>query len=113
MAKKNIEILQGETLAFGFEYDGTTQDLDAAYFSIKQDLDSSTFVVQKTLDDGITKVDTTDTGVEYSVRIAPEDTESLDAGTYYYDFFIELNSDRFLLLNGSFIISRSVTYGGV
>ena len=112
MANKNLEIVQGQTLAFGFEYEGTTQDLDGAYFTIKQDLDSSTALVQKTIGDGISKVATTSTGVQYRVRIAPEDTIGLEAGTYYYDFFIELNSDKFPILRGSIKLLRNVTYGG-
>ena len=39
MAKQNIELVRGDTLAFGFKYTGTNQELDTCYFTIKADYD--------------------------------------------------------------------------
>ena len=109
MTSKNIDMVRGDTLAFAFEYDGTTQDLDSAYFTCKQDLDNTEPLFQKSLSDGISKVATTETGVQYRVRVDPDDTINLSPGIYYYDLQIELNSDIYTILRGSLKIYADVT----
>lgn len=101
----NINVVKGDTLSFGIEIEGLTQDLDTAYFSCKRTLDADEFVFQKSLGDGITK----DSDGKYLVRIAPEDTAELDTGEYYYDVQIGLNGDIFTVLRGIFDILYDVT----
>ncbi len=103
MNDTNITMVRGDTLSFGFEYDGTEQDLDAASFFIK--VSDTRVPVQRTLGDGIEKYDTG----KYIIRVAPDDTRRIIPGTYKYDFQVELNGDVFTLLQGSFIIEDDET----
>lgn len=108
MAKQNIELVRGDTLAFGFKYTGTNQELDTCYFTIKADYDGNT-LVQKDLDDGIEIDTSTENSVSYKVRVAPEDTHDLDVGTYYYDLQIGMNDDIFTILRGSLKLVADIT----
>lgn len=103
--EKVINMIKGDTLAFGMEFTGLDQDLDSAYFTAKQSYDTTEVVFQKSLGDGIEKVST---GV-YSVRLAPEDTAEVDAGKYYYDLQIGVNGDVFTLLYGIINLYPDVT----
>ena len=108
MAKQNIEMVRGDTLAFGFKYTGTDQELDTCYFTIKADYNGET-LVQKDLTDGIEVDATTSNSVSYKVRIAPEDTHDLDVGLYYYDLQIGMNNDIFTILRGSLKLVADIT----
>lgn len=103
--EKNIEMIRGDTFAFGVEFEGLEQDLDEAYFTIKKELSDSTSLVQKELDDGISKV----SDGNYRVRVAPEDTASLNPGYYHYDFEIQVNSDTYTLFYGILKLIQGVT----
>lgn len=105
MADKNITMTRGDTLSFGLEIEGLEQDLDTAYFTCKSSFSATSNVFQKSLGDGISKVATG----QYRCRVAPEDTEGLVAGTYYYDFEIGVNDDIFTLMKGALIIEPDVT----
>lgn len=107
----NMKIIRGDTLSFAIEYsfdDETTQDLETCYFSCKRNADDEEYVFQKSLSDGISKV----SDGQYRVRVAPEDTEELEAGNYLYDLEIGLNGDKFTLLKGILRIETDVTRGG-
>lgn len=112
MEDMNISMVRGDTLAFGIElYEegendelvAFTQDLDSAYFTCTKTFDDNVF--QKSLEDGITKLE----DGQYVVRIAPEDTENLEPGKYFYDFEVGVNSDKFTILKGVLEIERDVT----
>lgn len=105
MAEKNISMVRGDTLMFGLEFDDLEQDLDSAYFTVRKSYQGKV-IFQKSLGDGITK---TETG-KYSVRIAPEDTASLDAGKYYYDLPVGVADDVYTILIGVLTIEQDVTY---
>ena len=100
-----LNMVRGDTLAFGIEIEGMEQDLDSAYFSIKSSLSSNDYIVQKSLNDGISKISTE----LYTVRLAPSDTQNLEAGQYYYDLQIGVNSDIFTVLRGVINIEADVT----
>lgn len=106
MADTNLTMVRGDTLSFGIEYDGTTQDLDTAYFTCRNSESSENVIFQKSIGNGIEKVDT---GV-YIVRVAPSDTKYIEPGTYYYDFQISINGDVFTLLIGALIIEQDATF---
>lgn len=108
MKDTNLESLRGDTLAFGVEIEGLTTDLATAYFSCKSDPTDTTYIFQKSLTDGITKVSTG----TYRVRVAPEDTKNLDAGTYYYDLQIGVSSDIYTIMIGKLKLVQDVTNGG-
>lgn len=104
-ADQNINMVRGDTFAFALEYEGTDQDLETAFLTARKSYDGDV-IFQKSLGHGIEKVET---GI-YSIRIAPEDTKNIEAGHYYYDFEIGLNSDVFTLAKGDLLIEHDTTY---
>lgn len=108
----NLKMVRGDTFSFGFEYsfdDETSQDLETCYLSCKKNEDDEEYVFQKSLSDGISKVNSG----QYRIRIAPEDTEDVEVGNYFYDLEIGLNGDKFTLLKGILKIDADVTRGGI
>jgi hypothetical protein len=104
MAHENIEMIRGDTLAFGFELDGVTS-VDGVYFSVKKTKHDDEYILQKTLNNGIELVESG----KYSVRVAPSDTHDLDVGIYYYDLQIGVNGDIFTMLYGTLEIEADIT----
>ena len=109
MTDTNIEIVRGDTFAFGIELTDDsnqpiTDNLSSAYFTCRQSAESILF--QKSLGDGISKV----SDGKYRVRVAPADTANVVAGRYSYDFQIGLNSDIFTILKGVLDIQQDQTY---
>lgn len=102
--EKNISMIRGNTVAFGMEFLDLDQDLDSAYFTVKPSYDGE-IVFQKELGDGIEKVETG----KYRLRIAPEDTEEVTPGMYFYDLVIGVNSDVYTIITGILDIGYEVT----
>ncbi len=98
-------MVRGDTLAFGVEIEGLGQDLDTCYFSCKTDPSDTNYVFQKSLDDGITVVEQG----KYRVRVAPDDTENLNTGKYFYDLEIGINGDIYTVLRGKLEIVYDIT----
>lgn len=101
---ENWTMTRGDTLSFGVELfsdiNATTplpDDLETAVFTISR---NGTTVAQKSLVDGVQK---RKTGV-YIVRVAPEDTATVDLGEYEYTFTVTINDDAFTLLRGTLMI---------
>ena len=111
MEKMNLEMIRGDTLSFAFEvdFDEAPQKLEKADFSCKVNLDDDEALFHKELGNGINFSKQDGTKMYYIVRIAPEDTENLEAGMYYYDLSIEMNGDVFTILNGALKIEEDVT----
>ncbi len=105
MKETKLTMTRGDTLAFAVEIEGLNQDLDTAYFSCKLDPEDDAYIFQKSLTDGITKV----SSGKYRIRVAPEDTEDMDLGFYYYDFEIGINSDIYTILKGKLEVTYDVT----
>ena len=106
MVKQNLSMIRGDTFAFDLvlsELDGAT--VNSIYFTVKKKRDDVSPTVQKSLADGITPVGE----LSYRVRIAPEDTRNLDAGTYIYDLQLGIGSDIYTPLMGEFVIIQDVT----
>lgn len=103
---RNLSLIRGDTLAFTITINGLTEDLTAAYFTVKTDYNATEPSIQKTLEDGITSLSVLGS---YAVRVAPEDTASLNTGTYVYDLQITIGDDVYTPLIGSFIIGPDVT----
>lgn len=101
---KNIKMVAGDTVSFGFEIKGVT-NLDTAFFSCKRNYQDEYYVFQKQLGNGITAGE----DGKYIVRIAPEDTESLSAGMYCYDLEVGVNNDVYTILRGDFEIVSEIT----
>jgi len=104
MSKYDIDLIRGDTLAFGFAVEGIAE-VDAAYFSVKNTVTDTEYVLQKTLNNGIEKVE----DGKYSVRVAPSDTHNLELGNYYYDLQIDKNGDVFTILNGQIRLAADIT----
>ena len=105
MAIQNQSMIRGASVSFGLEYDGTTQDLDAAYWTIKKDWNDVTPLVQKTIGDGIDKIGTS----KYVWHLEHDDTANLAPDFYVYDCWIEMNNDFFPILSGTLHIRPNAT----
>lgn len=107
---KKISMFRGDTLSFGVGIDGVAvQDLSGAYFTCRK-TPTSDIIFQKSIGDGITKVDPGEHVLSYKVRVAPEDTEDVNVGTYVYDLEIEIGDDVFTILCGPLEILHDITY---
>lgn len=107
MKDSNITMVRGDTLSLGVSIEteeGEPIDIDSAYFSCKKNYDES-YVFQKSLGDGITRSE----AGKYVVRVAPSDTENIDAGQYFYDLQVEKNGDVFTVLIGTLNVMHDVT----
>lgn len=106
----NLEMTKGDTLSFGLEIYNLGQPLNTAYFTCRANYDDGGNIFQKSLNHGITLSSTDEFGnYIYVVRLAPEDTENISVGKYYYDMQIELNGDVFTILKGILTIDYDVT----
>lgn len=109
--RTNLEMIRGDTLSFAFEieFDEAPQKLEKAYFTCKMNYDDDDMLFHKELEKGINFSKQDGTKLYYIVRVAPDDTYSLEAGMYYYDLQIELNGDVFTILNGVLKIEGDVS----
>lgn len=100
----NLDMVRGDTLTFAFEVGGIDH-LDTAFFSCKVNATDDEYTFQKSLGDGISAA----SSGKYRVRVAPEDTEDIDVGAYYYDLEIGVNSDVFTLMKGRLRVEQDIT----
>lgn len=100
-----IDMVRGDSLSFGLEFEGLGQNLDSADFTVKKDDSDATVLIHKDLSDGISKTE----DYKYIVRLAPEDTADLDAGYYHFDMQIGVNSDIFTIMLGILVLEQGVT----
>lgn len=104
MASSNnvkLEMNRGDSKYLGFELEGFDTLDNATFTAWLNQADDDTIIFQKDLEDGITEVETG----KYSVRVAPEDTEDVEAGRYYYKLRIYANNDRLTPIEGALIIN--------
>lgn len=107
MMNKSIIMVRGDTLAFDMKLTDLAATVESIYFSVKRKAKDDEYVFQKSLDDGITETVTN----TYRVRVAPEDTADLPAGTYSYDLQLGLGSDIYTILMGNLTLKQDVTEG--
>ena len=99
MADRYITMVKGDTLSFGVELEdqyGNKVDIDDATFVVRKTYNATARVVYISLGYGITR----ESAGTYTVRIAPEDTESAEAGLYFYQFRVEKNDDVYTIMRG-------------
>lgn len=108
----NLETTRGDTLSFGLELDGVGDSVTAITFTCKENFDDRSNVFQKTLGNGITLDHNDGDDYFYRIRIAPEDTATLELGKYYYDIEVQANHDVFTIAKGVLTITYDVTNGG-
>jgi hypothetical protein len=107
--KNDIRNVKGDTFSCAFTVENLGQSIETAKFTCRDSLnDTSNILFQKTLNNGITLVETDNENdiKKYAVRVAPTDTQNLQSGTYYYDLEIGVNSDKFTIMKGRFIIEQ-------
>ena len=109
----NLFMVRGDTFRFNLEIEGLEEDLTNAYFSCKKNKDDTEYLFQKSLGDGITKTEETETSKTYEVVVAPEDTEEVDEGNYFYDLQIQVGDDIFTPLLAILKIEKDVTVNTV
>ena len=108
MADEYITMVRGDTLSFGLEVkdqDGGPINLSSAYFTCKQNYSDGVYVFLKRLGNGITKSE----AGKYVVRLAPEDTKTVEPGRYFYDLQIGVAEDVYTVLKGVIEIQMDVT----
>ena len=106
MEYQNITMIRGDTLAFNVEVidqDGEPMTVDSAYFTVKKAIVND-IVFRKSLTDGITQTDNL-----LCVRVAPEDTQEIDEGRYYYDFSIGVDDDVYTPMIGMLSIEQDIS----
>ena len=109
MNNNNLFMVRGDTFRFSVEIEGLQENLTSAYFSCKKNYGDEDYIFQKSLGDGITKLRNTETSIIYEVVIAPEDTEYVECGNYFYDLQLEVNGDVFTPLDAILKIENDVT----
>jgi len=110
--KNNIRHVKGDTFSSTVIVEGLGQELDSIYFTCRDNLnDDSNILFEKGLNRGIEIIDyDAENDIRtYSIRIEPYDTKSLQAGSYFYDVQIAVNSDVFTIMKGNFIIEQDAT----
>ena len=100
-----IDMVRGDSLSFGLEFEGLGQNLDSADFTVKKDDSDATVLIHKDLTHGISKTE----DYKYIVRLAPEDTADLDAGYYHFDMQVGVNTDIFTIMLGILVLEQGVT----
>ena len=109
--KRDISMVRGDTLSFGFQVTGLGgAEPDEIYFSCKENLEDDTYIFSISLGAGIEKRSydqATDT-LTYGVRVAPEFTESVAFGKYFYDLQMDINDDVLTLMKGKLSIEWEV-----
>lgn len=114
VVKKDIIMVQGDTMTFGFQIQGLDgSEPEDIIFTCKENPedDDAIFTCKLSDDDGvwIDSENTTDDIMTYGVRVAPEKTEDLVTGRYFYDLEIDVNNDIFTLMKGRLLIEYDVT----
>ena len=110
--KNNIRNVKGDAFSSAIVVENLEQDITNIYFTCRDSLnDNSNILFEKSLNNGITYMyyDEETYTRTYIVRLAPEDTKDLQAGTYYYDEKVEVNGDVITIMKGRFIIEQAIS----
>ena len=113
--RNDIRHCKGDTFSCALVVEDLGQELDEIYFTCRENLnDNSEILFQCSLNDGISEVEYDEENDirKYAIRVAPEKTKDLQAGTYYYDEEIKINEDIFTIMKGRFIIEQDSSRGG-
>ena len=107
--RKDFDHTRGDTLPIWFTLDRSidlTEETTKVTFSVKEVETDNTYVLQvdKSAVSAVeNEVDT------YLLRVAPDKTNDLALGRYYYDLEIQTNGDIYTLVKGCMTISYDVT----
>lgn len=109
--KRDISMVRGDTLSFGFQISGLEGERpDAIFFSCKEKLEDTTYIFSVSMEDGISErsYDAETDTLTYGVRVAPELTEDVEFGKYFYDLQLGINDDILTLMKGKLSIEWEV-----
>jgi preprotein translocase subunit SecF len=112
---RDITIVRGDTMSFGFEVQGLGGEIPSAiYFTAKETAESSDNLFVLSLQDHITIRDyDSETDIyTFGLRLPPDKTYNLDLGRYFYDLEIQVNQDIFTILRGRLELVADITRGG-
>lgn len=112
--KNDIRHIRGDTYSSCITVEGLKQAPDRIDFICKENLnDEATILFEKNINSGVSLIEyeEEDDIYKYALRIDPEDTQDIQAGTYYYDLKIEVNSDVFTIMRGRFIVEQNCGRG--
>lgn len=110
----NIRHVKGDTFSCALVVEDLGQNLDAISFTCRANLnDNSEILFSSTLNDGISLVEYDEENDirKYAIRVDPNKTKNLQAGTYYYDEEVRVNGDVFTIMKGKFILEQESTKG--
>lgn len=105
----DIDMIRGDTLSIQFEIEAdepinyASEDFNVT-FSVKQSATDNAYVFQKHKS-AVTEIAEN----TFVLRIAPEDTEELIPGYYYYDLQLNIGSDVYTIALGYLQIIRDIT----
>lgn len=107
---ENLSMIKGDTFSFTIQIYDLEENLSEAYFSCKKNKSDETYIFQKSIGDGIELEETTDEYISYKITVAPEDTNTIESGKYYYDLQLTTaDGDVFTPLNAVLTIIEDVT----
>lgn len=107
--KRDIWNARGDTFAFSVKLP-LDAEVESMFFSVKKHAMNSSYILQKSLGNGI--VDDTDENDEtkwFTVTVAPEDTNDLELGDYYYDLQVKIDGDVLTPIEGLFKVTTDIT----
>jgi len=107
MENQNITMVRGDTLSFNVQIideNGDPMAVDTAYFTCRKKATGGEDVFRKSLGSGIVQEN-----MLMTVRVAPEDTQNIDEGQYFYDFNVGIGDDVFTIMIGTLSIEHDVS----
>lgn len=110
--RNNIRHIKGDTYSSSLTIENLGQALDRVFFTCRDSLnDNSNILFMKSLNNGITEVEYDEEKDirKYAIRVAPADTQDIQAGSYFYDLQVDVNNDVFTIMKGKFIIEQDCT----
>ena len=99
----DLEMVKNDTLSFNFQLQGLEgQQPFNILFTCKNNPDDEEYIFQRQIGDGISLLsyDAETDIATYTLRIAPDNTETMSCGRYFYDLEVTVNSDVFTLMRG-------------
>jgi hypothetical protein len=111
--ENDIASIRGDTFSHALVVEGMgVEEFESVYFTVRDSLnDDSNILLERSLYNGISLIeyDSEKDIRKYMVRIEPEDTKDIQAGTYYYDEQVAVNGDVFTIMKGRFILKQDIT----
>ena len=76
------------------------------YFTVKTSPNETSYLFQKTLNGGTITQD----GNQYTIMIAPSDTDNLDYGSYWFDVSLVGTNSKTTIIIGRMTLTNEVTF---